>query len=581
MRYKIMVDIAYALAFLHSDCDPPVIHGDIKPSNVLLDADFTARIADFGLARFKYEDDTTVLSGRLSLTRDKTNCEKSNAEAREGRRKMGNLKGGEIVVVDKNPTQEEEEEILECGNEISFSSTELCQEDQKATSESISQEMKTPAMVDAADACKGSPSVDEDETALYGWGKIGQSEELKSEICQISGTEEHLTGSKRNRRLEEYGFGEFILGCVACHSGTGIPVGRDLTAATKKENSGNGNYKATARKEEKRRRVKAGSLEWWKECDGDTNSKEFKKRFRNQLKSKITKNRELTLTENREIKKADSDWWKEDSRNDSCKSMSAESFTFDFSGELNHSMELACHGRGFAKTASREWWSGDLSKGREWWSGEFSSCKKEKNAQGYSWSRELSEDQNQGKKLGRYGSRSTDGWSGDLLSRGMSSTPSMRGTVCYVAPEYTGGGILSEKSDVYSYGVLMLVIISGRRPLQVISSPIHELERANLISWARQAAMAGTMLDLVDGSLQDDFCRDQACFCITLALLCLQKIPSSRPTMQDVVRYLTGEVELPSLPFEFLPSPTGGISPLKPGRKPLVDQNAGQMPIAL
>lgn len=41
-------------------------------------------------------------------------------------------------------------------------------------------------------------------------------------------------------------------------------------------------------------------------------------------------------------------------------------------------------------------------------------------------------------------------------SGGVSSTPSMRGTVCYIAPECGGGGALSEKCDVYSSGVLLL-----------------------------------------------------------------------------------------------------------------------------
>ncbi|KAH9292812.1 hypothetical protein KI387_041987, partial [Taxus chinensis] len=50
-RFNIIVDVAQALAFLHLECDPPIIHGDVKPSNVLLDRNFKARIADFGLAR--------------------------------------------------------------------------------------------------------------------------------------------------------------------------------------------------------------------------------------------------------------------------------------------------------------------------------------------------------------------------------------------------------------------------------------------------------------------------------------------------------------------------------------------------
>ncbi|KAL4374329.1 hypothetical protein HN51_008127 [Arachis hypogaea] len=54
-RFSVALDVARGLQFLHS-CDPPVIHSDIKPSNVLLDRSFAAKIGDFGLARFKTEN---------------------------------------------------------------------------------------------------------------------------------------------------------------------------------------------------------------------------------------------------------------------------------------------------------------------------------------------------------------------------------------------------------------------------------------------------------------------------------------------------------------------------------------------
>ncbi|KAE9584202.1 putative protein kinase RLK-Pelle-RLCK-XI family [Lupinus albus] len=54
-RFCIILDIARALEFLHLGCDPPVIHGDIKPSNVLLDAECRGKISDFGLSRIKVE----------------------------------------------------------------------------------------------------------------------------------------------------------------------------------------------------------------------------------------------------------------------------------------------------------------------------------------------------------------------------------------------------------------------------------------------------------------------------------------------------------------------------------------------
>ena len=50
-RYKIVVGVAQGLCYLHHDCCPPIVHRDVKPSNILLDFDMTARVAYFGVAK--------------------------------------------------------------------------------------------------------------------------------------------------------------------------------------------------------------------------------------------------------------------------------------------------------------------------------------------------------------------------------------------------------------------------------------------------------------------------------------------------------------------------------------------------
>ncbi|KAJ4870598.1 Receptor-like serine/threonine-protein kinase [Raphanus sativus] len=58
------------MEFLHHCCDPPIIHGDVKPSNVLLDAGFRAKIGDFGLARVKSEALVVSSGGGNDETRE-------------------------------------------------------------------------------------------------------------------------------------------------------------------------------------------------------------------------------------------------------------------------------------------------------------------------------------------------------------------------------------------------------------------------------------------------------------------------------------------------------------------------------
>lgn len=66
-RARICIGIARGLAFLHEEIQPPIIHRDIKASNILLDKDLTPKISDFGLAKL-FPHDLTHISTRVAGT---------------------------------------------------------------------------------------------------------------------------------------------------------------------------------------------------------------------------------------------------------------------------------------------------------------------------------------------------------------------------------------------------------------------------------------------------------------------------------------------------------------------------------
>ncbi|KAI3682288.1 hypothetical protein L1987_82167 [Smallanthus sonchifolius] len=107
------------------------------------------------------------------------------------------------------------------------------------------------------------------------------------------------------------------------------------------------------------------------------------------------------------------------------------------------------------------------------------------------------------------------------------------GTVGYLAPEYALLGQLTKKADVYSFGVLMLEVISGR------SSSKGE----GLIEWVWKLKDEERLIDIVDPDLTD-YPDDEVMRFITIALFCTQANSNHRPSMKQVVEMLSKTVKL-------------------------------------
>ncbi|RLN17523.1 receptor-like serine/threonine-protein kinase [Panicum miliaceum] len=463
-RLAVARDVAAALRYLHSVVKPPVVHGDVKPSNVLLDADLKARLADFGLARVCSDPDPEgkPVSGVIA---------EGDGMIAEGADANGNPNGG-------------------CDDDVSV----------------VAESTVTTTVNGEGNGAPKSPEDDEAFTSAS-----------PAEAASTSGFDRTSVDSGTNSR--------------SCNGGS--RTGGATASGT-------------------------GSDWWWPQDNGAPNIG-IKDYVMEWIRSEIKKERPKSdwvagtavnnpVAERKKSKRRAREWWRE-----------------DYVDELAKKQKRRALAKSKSQQVGLQWWERDIDddfdeKGQSKWN------------LVKSWSRRSSNSTSNCHGSINWwvnGARSSRDWaSGELVPKSggtVSSTPSMRGTVCYVAPEYGGGGPLSEKCDIYSYGVLLLVLVSGRRPLQVMASPMSEFEKASLISWARHLARASRLLDLVDPALRD-VNRDEALLCITIALLCIQRSPACRPSSEELLQMLSCEGELPNLPLEFSPSPPGGF-PFKSRKK--------------
>ncbi|XP_071698915.1 G-type lectin S-receptor-like serine/threonine-protein kinase At4g27290 [Rutidosis leptorrhynchoides] len=111
------------------------------------------------------------------------------------------------------------------------------------------------------------------------------------------------------------------------------------------------------------------------------------------------------------------------------------------------------------------------------------------------------------------------------------------GTYGYMSPEYASDGIFSVKSDVFSFGVLVLEIVSGRKSRGFYDETTYH----NLVGHAWTLYKNGETDKLVDPSLNESGCTSEILLTIHVGLLCVQRDPKCRPNMSEVVTMLSGE----------------------------------------
>ncbi|MCO5568255.1 hypothetical protein L7F22_021952 [Adiantum nelumboides] len=147
-----------------------------------------------------------------------------------------------------------------------------------------------------------------------------------------------------------------------------------------------------------------------------------------------------------------------------------------------------------------------------------------------------------------------------LVERGASNVYTLvRGTAGYMAPEWLSHSLVSKKCDVYSYGMVLLEVIGGRRN----ADPLYALtDQWYFPKWAAMLCRKGKEGELVDKRLQGCYDGEQLRRLVQVAFLCIHKEPGLRPSMSTVCKLLEGGLSLPSLHKGDMDTSQGDLPPL-------------------
>ncbi|KAJ1692139.1 hypothetical protein LUZ63_008837 [Rhynchospora breviuscula] len=119
-------------------------------------------------------------------------------------------------------------------------------------------------------------------------------------------------------------------------------------------------------------------------------------------------------------------------------------------------------------------------------------------------------------------------------------TTSAAGTRGYMAPELLHMGKATTSSDVFAFGVLLLEVACGRRPIEP-SAPENEV---SLVKWVKDCFLSSELTKVVDPRLGDEYDYQEVEMVLKLGLVCCQSRPEVRPSIREVIQYLNGSQQL-------------------------------------
>ncbi|KAK2980943.1 hypothetical protein RJ640_022922, partial [Escallonia rubra] len=117
-------------------------------------------------------------------------------------------------------------------------------------------------------------------------------------------------------------------------------------------------------------------------------------------------------------------------------------------------------------------------------------------------------------------------------------TTRVKGTLGYLAPEYAMWGKVSESCDVYSFGILLLEIVSAKKPIEKLPGGV----KRDIVQWATPYVQKGIFDHIADPRLKGKYDQGQLQTAIMIAMRCTDGNPDNRPSMLEVLEWLKNGV---------------------------------------